>query len=129
MIVSRSCVKVEVIGSRSRSPRQKYNFHGFCIVYWANDLQVKGLEGKGQRSHGSRSKVTWVKVKGRLPKENICNSLNIYQKVEGYRIKVKGHKVLSQVMVPNKVGSHQHQVASLFFNGRCRKVSAWFSRP
>ncbi len=57
LIVSRSCMKVEVIGQRSRSPRQKCYFHGFCIVYLANDL----WGGGGQRSRGSRSMVTWVK--------------------------------------------------------------------
>ncbi len=92
-------MKVEVIGQRSRSPRQKYDFHGFCIVYLANDLEVKGHEGQGQRSHGSRSKVTWVKVKGHCPRPNI--TLNIDQKGEGYGIKVKGHKGHGQV-IPDK---------------------------
>ncbi len=62
-------MKVEVIGQRSRSPRQKYDFHGFCLVYltmtWRSKVsrvKVKGHMGQGhmgqgQRSHGSRSKV------------------------------------------------------------------------
>ncbi len=57
-MISRSCVKVNVIGQRSRSPyKKKHEFHGFCIVYLTCDLEIKGLEGQGQRSHGSRSRV------------------------------------------------------------------------
>ncbi len=58
-------MKVKVIGQRSRSPCQKCDLRGFCIVYLTSDLEIKVLSDQGQRPHGSRSKVT-VPNKGRL---------------------------------------------------------------
>ena len=46
-------------------------------------VKVRGDMAQGQRSFAKPNKGS-------------------YQKVEGYRIWVKGHKGLSQVMVPNK---------------------------
>ena len=37
---------MKVIGQRSPC-----YFHGFCIVYLISDLEVRGLEGQGQRSN------------------------------------------------------------------------------
>ncbi len=43
--------------SKVKVTKAKINaFHGFCLVYLTNDLEIKGLEGQGLRSR--------VKVKG-----------------------------------------------------------------
>ncbi len=63
-------MKVKVIGQRSRSPCQKCDLHGFCIVYLTSDVEVKGLCGQGQWPHGPRSKVTMAN-KGRWAHINV----------------------------------------------------------
>ncbi len=73
-------MKVKVIGQRSRSPCQKCDFHGFCIVYLTSDLEVKGLSGQCQRPHRSRSKVT-VANKGRCAHINV-KLLQYFQRPE-----------------------------------------------
>ncbi len=73
-MVSRSGVKVKVVGQRSRSQCKKT---WLCAAF---NLSVFDIWPRGQRSHGSRSKVTWVKVTlgshtkaGRLTTTSSCS--------------------------------------------------------
>ena len=91
----RLTLKVNVIGQRSRSSSQKTWF----------DASFDRLTGNlwGQESHGSRSKVTWIKVKGR-PWRSRSN------------VKVTRSKIWFHIM---QVDSCQRQVAffsSCYFN-------------
>ena len=81
-------MKVNVIGQRSRSPCQKCDFRGICIVYWTSNLEVKGLGVQGQGPHGSRSKVT-VANKGRWAHINV--------KLLHYLKKIKRRKKIRSV--------------------------------
>ncbi len=55
-------LKVNVIGQRSRSLGQKNVFSCLLFCLTGNVDIVKGHMDQGQRSLGSMSKVTWVKV-------------------------------------------------------------------
>ena len=60
------------VGLEDRGHRSKVKVTRSKECYFRSHLtvvqvsfEVKGHIGQGQRSHGLRSKVTWVKVKGR----------------------------------------------------------------
>ncbi len=55
--------KVKVIGQRSRSPGKKNASSCLIFSLTGNVNMVKGHLDRGQRSFGSRSKVTLVKVR------------------------------------------------------------------
>ncbi len=57
--------KLKVVGQRSRS---KHVFQRFAWCIWRH-LEVKGYNCQGQRSYGSRSKVTFIKVKQGLQRK------------------------------------------------------------
>ncbi len=63
LMVSRSCLKLKVIGQWSSSPYEKYDFHALCFVYLICNPEVKGHWVK-VKGHWVKVKGHWVKVKG-----------------------------------------------------------------
>ncbi len=105
-------------GQRSRSVGQKRDLRPYLICLQVL-LEVKDHLGQGQRSHWSRSKVTWIKMNLKVKAiRSKCNSmshltgLQVILEVKGQR--TCGSRSASRSLY-RQVGSRQRQVA-FFFN-------------